>query len=164
MPRLHHSAEIEVRAPAAAAFAIVERDILAVNDEPGAISGHRPMSEGALRQGFRWQQWGMHERHACFTQWRITAVERARLLEQESWHFCAVEQTDSYGGERWDFAERGDGTTVVTLSAWRAHPGIAGWLEKLLGDSGARLAAYSIRRRLNFVQFEAERYEAPAAA
>jgi hypothetical protein len=122
------------------------------------------MSQGALQQGFRWQQWGMHERYACFTEWRITAVERARLLEQESWHFCAVEQMDSYGGERWDFVERGDGTTLVTLSAWRARPGLAGWLEKLLGGPCARLAAYSIHRRLNVVQFEAERYEAPAAA
>ena len=157
MPRIYDNAEIEVRAPAAAAFAIVERDILTVSDEPGAISGHRPMSPGPLRQGFRWQQWGMHERHSCFTEWRITAVETPRMLEQESWHYCAVARADGYSGERWDFVERGDGTTLVTLNAWRSRPGLAGWLEKLWGGPCARLAEYSIRRRLNVVQFEAER-------
>ena len=36
--------------------------------------------------------------------------------------------------------------------------------KKLLGGPCARIAAYSIRRRLNFVQFEAERYDVSAAA
>jgi hypothetical protein len=154
VPLLRDRAEIEVRAPAAAAFAVVERDILAVEDKPDAMTGHRPVQEGPLRRGFRWRQWLVHERRNCLTEWVVTEVEPPRVLEQDSWHFCAVAGRPSESGERWEFDERSDGSTLVCLSAWRVHPGLGGWLLKARGRSEA---AISLRRRLAYVQFEAER-------
>jgi hypothetical protein len=156
VPLVRHTAEIEVRAPAAAAFAVVERDMLAVRDEPDAMSGHRPAAEGPLRTGFRWRQWLVHERQHCVTEWVVRKVDAPLFLEQDSWHYCAAAQWASEGGERWEFVEGSDGRTRVKLSAWSVH-GLGGWVVRLLDPGTARQAKLSLRKRLAYVQFAAER-------
>ena len=76
-------------------------------------------------------------------------------------HFCADLGTEARGGERWEFAERDDGWTVVTLSTWRLRPGLKGWLEKVFGSGITPTVKTSIQRRLAVVQFEAERVTGP---
>jgi hypothetical protein len=105
VPAVHRTAEIDVLAPASAAFAVVAADVLTVNDDPSAMTGHRPLHNGPLRAGFRWQQTVVHERLVCRTDWTVTAVEEPQFLEQESSHLCAVARRVMNGGERWEFSE-----------------------------------------------------------
>jgi hypothetical protein len=158
VPEIHETAEIEVRAPAAVAFEVIAGDLLKVVDEPDAMAGHRPADHGPLRNGFRWRQWIVHERRRCLSEWVVTSVEPPSHLQQSMWHFCAVSKSQVFGGERWDFADRGDGLTVVTLRAWTVREGLDGWLQKLLTwrrETGAR--NLSLWKRLAYLQFEAER-------
>jgi hypothetical protein len=158
MPEIHQSAKIEVGAPAAVAFEVIAGDLLEVVDDPDAMSGRRPADGGPLRQGFRWRQWIVHDRQRCLSDWVVTSVEPPFHLQQSMWHFCAVSKSQSFGGERWEFTERGDGTTVVALRSWLVREGLGGWLQKLLtwgGDGGAK--CMSLRKRLAYVQFKAER-------
>lgn len=157
MPAIQQKAEIDVRAPAAAAFAIVAGDVLKTDDDPEAMVGHRPIHAGPLRKGFRWQQTVVHERLVCRTDWVVTAVEEPRLLEQTSSHLCAVAQRVLDGGERWEFDEGDDGSTRVTLHSWRVRQGFSAWLEKVFGSAQSRSLDVSLRKRLAYVQFTAER-------
>jgi hypothetical protein len=154
MPTVREEAEIDVRAPALFAFGIVAGDLMLVNDDPDAVAGHRPVDPGPLRSGFRWQQTLAHERRVCRTDWTITALHEARLLEQSFTHLCTVSGRVLDGGERWEFVEAEDGSTVVKLTAWRERPGLDGWLERIFG---CRAWGVSLRNRLNNVQFRAER-------
>ncbi|HKP21263.1 MAG TPA: hypothetical protein VJT68_07085 [Thermoleophilaceae bacterium] len=154
MPTVREEAEIDVRAPAAVAFGIVTGDLMQVNDDPEAVAGNRPIDAGPLRSGFRWQQTLAHERRVCRTDWTITNLHEARLLEQSFTHLCAVSGRVLDGGERWEFLQGEDGSTRVRLSAWRERPGLDGWLERIFGSRGWSV---SLRRRLNNIQFRAER-------
>jgi hypothetical protein len=157
VPAVTGTAKIEVRAPADAAFAVVARDILAVKDDPAAMGGHRPLVDGPLREGFRWQQTVVHERKVCRTDWLVTKVKPPWLLEQTMEHLCAVARRELFGGERWELEVARDGSTVVTLRSWWEKPGVGGWLEKIRGlvlGSGFDL---SLKKRLAYVQFEAEK-------
>jgi hypothetical protein len=157
MPIIQHEEQIDVRAPAASAFAVISRDILAVDDDPDAMTGHRPLVPGPLREGFRWRQRVVHNRRHCRIDWLVTRLEPGRLLEQSMDHYCADLQKQTRGGERWEFAELADGTTRVTLREWRVAPGLDGWLRKLLGSNVAVLMSVELRKRLAYVQFAAER-------
>jgi len=157
MPELHKSAEIEVRAPASVAFEVIAGDLLEVVDDPGAMSGHRPADGGPLRRGFRWRQWVVHERQHCLSDWVVTSVESPFHLEQSMWHFCAVSKSQTFGGERWELMERGEGSTLVSLRSWIVRDGPGGWLQKLLtGGCDSEARDLSLRRRLAYVQFKAE--------
>lgn len=155
VPEIQDSAEIEVRAPAAVAFEVIASDLQKVVDEPDSMTGHRPADGGPMRKGFRWRQWIVHERRRCMSEWVVTAVEPPFHLQQSMWHFCAVAKNQLTGGERWDLTEQDDGSTLVSLRAWTRREGLTGWLEKLLGGRGGR--SLSLRKRLAYVQFEAER-------
>jgi hypothetical protein len=72
-------------------------------------------------------------------------------------HYCADAEREMRARERWEFAERGDGTTQVTLHWWRDAPGLTGWLQKLLGNDAEPITRAELRRRLAHVQFTAER-------
>ena len=157
MPTLTHTAQIDVRAPAAVAFDVVERGILAVVDDPDSMSGHRPVDTGRLREGFRWQQTLVHERRVCRTDWVVARLDAPRLLEQTMEHLCAVSMREVLGGERWELEGDGEGGTTVSLTAWRVAPGLDGWFQRLFGDRQRRAVGLSIRRRLAHVQFAAER-------
>jgi hypothetical protein len=157
MPSVHLKAEIDVRAPASAAFAVVAADVLKVDDDPGAMTGHRPVDAGPVREGFRWQQTVVHERVLCRTDWTVTAVEEPRLLEQTSAHLCAVARRVMNGRERWEFLEGEDGSTRVTLHTWWDSPGLAGWLGKIFGPRLTGQTNLPLKKRLAYVQFEAER-------
>ena len=155
VPEIQDSAEIEVRAPAAVAFEVIASDLQKVVDEPDSMTGHRPADGGPMRKGFRWRQWIVHERRRCMSEWVVTAVEPPFHLQQSMWHFCAVAKNQVSGGERWDLTEQDDGSTLVSLRAGRGARASTGWLEKLLGGRGGR--NLSLRKRLAYVQFEAER-------
>jgi hypothetical protein len=155
VPEIQDSAEIEVRAPAAVAFEVIASDLQNVLDEPDSMTGHRPVDGGPMRKGFRWRQWIVHERRRCMSDWVVTSVEPPFHLQQSMWHFCAVAKNQVTGGERWDLTEQDDGSTLVSLRAWTSREGLTGWLEKLLGGGGGR--SLSLRKRLAYVQFEAER-------
>jgi hypothetical protein len=154
---IRQKAEIEVRASPRAAFAVVEGDILAVSEDSDAMARHRPLDAGPLREGFRWQQTIVHDRLVCRTDWVVTEIEDARVLEQTSSHLCAVAQRVVDGGERWEFSERDDGSTHVTLRCWRLSPGPRGWWGKMFGPSLPRETNFSLMKRLAYVQFAAER-------
>jgi hypothetical protein len=157
VPAIQHKAEIDVRAPAAAAFAIVAGDVLKANENPDAMARHRPLDAGPLRRGFRWQQTVVHERLVCRTDWVVTALEEPRVLEQSSSHLCAVAQRVLDGGERWEFDESDDGSTRVTLLSWRERKGFSAWFEKILGSGMSQGLELSLKKRLAYVQFQAER-------
>ena len=67
MPSLTHSATLDVRAPADVAFAVIARDMVKADDDPDAMTGHRPLDDGPLREGFRWRQRVIHNRKECST-------------------------------------------------------------------------------------------------
>jgi hypothetical protein len=157
MPAIALKAKIDVRAPADAAFAVIARDILAVKDDPDAMEGHRPLADGPLRQGFRWRQTLVHERKVCRTDWLVTELRPPWLLEQSMEHLCAVARRELFGGERWELEVAGDGSTVVTLRSWWQRPGLDGWLEKIVGLVTGNWKNVSLKKRLAYVQFEAER-------
>jgi hypothetical protein len=154
--KILHSATIAVDAASEVAFDVVAGDVMKVDDDPGKMGGHRPLTEGPLREGFRWQQRVVHNRKLCHTWWSVTEAARPKVLEQTMVHFCADAQRESQGGERWEFHERGTGSTVVELHSWRTIRGLAGWIAKLLHE-GERSETLALKRRLAYVQFEAER-------
>jgi hypothetical protein len=157
MTEIAHTAEIEVRAPVEAAFAVVAEDILAVEDDPAGSTGHRPIDEGPLRVGFRWQQTIVHDRAVCRTDWIVTELREPWVLEQALEHLCTATRREILGGERWQFEEAGDGSTLVTVRAWRrGRGGLGGWLERLRASRDDATHS-SLRKRLASVQFRAER-------
>jgi hypothetical protein len=157
VPAVHRTAEIDVRASPSVAFAVVAADILAVREDGDAMARHRPVDTGPLRKGFRWQQTIVHDRLVCRSDWTVTTLEDSRLLEQSFSHLCAVAQRVVEGGERWEFAERDDGSTQVTLRCWRESPGLTGWLGKIFGPPVTGETNFSLMKRLAYVQFAAER-------
>jgi hypothetical protein len=157
VPAVTRTAKVDVRAPADAAFAVVARDILAAKDDPDAMEGHQPLVDGPLREGFRWQQTVVHERKVCRTDWLVTEVKPPWLLEQSMEHLCAVARRELFGGERWELEVASDGSTVVTLRSWWDKPGLAGWLEKLSGLVVGDGTIVSLKKRLAYVQFKAEK-------
>jgi hypothetical protein len=48
------------------------------------MTGQGPLTDGALREGFRWQQRVVHNRKVCGTWWCVTEVARPRVLEREA--------------------------------------------------------------------------------
>jgi hypothetical protein len=140
MTEIAHTAEIEMRAPAEAAFAVVAEDILA----------------SPLRVGFRWHETVAHDRSLCRTDWIVTELREPFVLEKTMGHLCLAARRDFMGGERWHFEESGGDLTRVTLRAWRRRAGIRGWLERLFA-SRDHAAVLSLRKRLADVQFRAER-------
>jgi hypothetical protein len=135
VPKVSQTAKIEVRALAQSAFAVVERDILAVDDEPDRMSGHRPLVAGPLREGFRWQQTLVHERRVCRTDWVVAELRSPWVLEQTMEHLCAVSAEEAARLR----AVRGGaelGTVVDDESTERA--GTAQPLELNIGAVGRR--------------------------
>ena len=61
------------------------------------------------------------------------------------------------GGERWEFAEGADGSTRVTLLSWRERKGLSAWFQKILGSGLSQGLELSLKKRLAYVQFQAER-------
>jgi hypothetical protein len=157
MPAITSEAKIDVRAPANVAFEVVAEDILRHEQRLDSMIGQRPLDEGPLRTGFRWRQTLVHERRQCHSDWTVTELQPGRVLEQTMLHFCFVALREVRGGERWEFVQAADGTTLVTLRAWRLKPGLAGWLEKVLGSPLKQRTSIDLRKRLAHVQFQAER-------
>lgn len=154
--KVTHSAEVEVRAPAKAAFAVIADDILAAEDDSDEMTAHRPIDQGPLRVGLRWQQTMVHDRAVCRTDWVVTELRDPCVLEQAMDHLCDAARREVTGGERWQFEEASDGTTIVTLRSWRLRPGAGGWLESVFASPDDATGA-SLRKRLAYVQFRAER-------
>ena len=154
---MRQSATITVDAAPAVVFDLVAGDLMAVDDDPDAMTGHRPVTDGPLRAGFRWRQRVIHNRQECGAEWCVTEVERPRVLEQTMVHFCADAQREYRGGERWEFVSADAGRTLVALRSWRAARGLTGWLERFLGEGPRSAHAISLKQRLAYVQFEAER-------
>jgi hypothetical protein len=155
MAPLKQTETIDVRAPAQVAYDVVAGDLLKVVDGPDAMVSRRPLDEGPLRVGFRFGTTVVHNRKLCVSKLEISELDAGRLLEQSFSHYCADSERETRGGDRWEFAARADGSAVVTLSSWRQRHGLGGWLLKLLGSGEA--ARLELRKRLAYVQFEAER-------
>jgi hypothetical protein len=156
MPKIRHSATIAVDAASEVAFDVVAGDVMRVDDDPSRMTGHRPLTEGPVREGFRWQHRVVHNRKLCHTWWSVTHAARPKVLEQTMVHFCADSKRESQGGERWEFHERSTGSTEVELHTWLTIRGLAGWIAKLLHE-GERSELLGLKKRLAYVQFEAER-------
>ena len=140
MTEIAHNAEIDVRAPAEAAFAVVAEDILA-----------RP-----LRVGVRWHETVLHDCSVCRTDWIVTELREPFVLEKTMGHLCLAARRDFMGGERWQFEESGRDSTRITLRSWRRPTGLGGWLERLFAPRD-QATLLSLRDRLAYVQFRAER-------
>ena len=157
MPKIRHSATLAVNAATEVAFEVVAEGVMAVADDPDKMVGQRPLTDGPLREGFRWQQTVVHNRKLCHTWWCITEAVRPLVLEQTMLHFCADAQREIHGGERWEFHVDDGGSTLVELRSWRSNRGVAGWIEKLLREGAPSGATLPLKKRLAYVQFEAER-------
>jgi hypothetical protein len=157
MPAISRSAKIDVHAPAEAILAVLAADVLATVDDPNSMVGHRPIDSGPLREGFRWFQTVAHDRKWCRTDWVVTELRPGQTLEQSMSHFCAHTQRALTGGERWELTAGEDGATLVNLSTWRDHEGLSGWLGKLQRAATGGGDTMDLKRRLAYVQFEAER-------
>lgn len=140
MTEIAHTAEIEVRAPAEAAFAVVAEDILA---DP-------------LRVGFHWHETVLHDRSVCRTDWIVTELREPFVLEKTMEHLCRAARRDFMGGERWQFEKLGRDSTRITLRAWRRPTGLGGWLERLFAPRD-QATLLSLKKRLAYVQFRTER-------
>jgi hypothetical protein len=140
MTEIAHTAEIEVRAPAEAAFAVVAEDILA---DP-------------LRVGFRWHETVVHGRSVCRTDWIVTELREPFVLEKAMGHLCLAARREVMGGERWHFEESGHGSTRITLRAWRRGAGLGDRLQRLFAARD-QATLVSLSKRLAYVQFRAER-------
>jgi hypothetical protein len=154
--KVTHSAEIEVRAPAEAAFAVLAEDIVAVEDDSVEMTTHWPIDQGSLRVGLCWQQITVHERAVRRTGWVVTELREPYVLEQAMAGLCGAARQEVIGGERWELEETSDGTTIVTLRSWRERPGLGGWLESLFA-SPDDATGVALRKRLAAVQLRAER-------
>jgi hypothetical protein len=86
------------------------------------------------------------------------------VLEQTMEHLCAISRRVVRSGERWELGDDGEGGTTVTLNTWRCASGLDGWLQKLFGDRQRGAIGISLRKRLAYVQFAAERVGAPPVA
>jgi hypothetical protein len=73
---------------------------------------------------------------------------------------CAKAHRVQASGDRWELAEDA-GVTCVRLSWWLIRTGPGAWLTTFLGTGRSNLPAASLRRRLAYLQFEAERIGAP---
>jgi hypothetical protein len=149
---------IHVAAPATVIYDLLTEQLAETKDDPKAITKQKPLDEGPVRPGFSYEQTVVHSRQVCRSEWTITRAERPSVLEETMDHFCAVVSKESKGGDRWELREA-DGSTYVTLTAWKERPGIGGLLLKLFGDEQS--STMSVKRRLNYVQFEAERRNKP---
>jgi hypothetical protein len=134
---------------------VITGDLLEATDGSGSMTSHRPLDDGPLRPGFRFETTVVHNRMLCLSAGEITAIEAGRMLEQSIDHYCADSERVTHAGERWELAELPEGSTIVTLSLWRRRPGLSGWVQKLLGTDEA--TRQSLRKRLAFLQYEAER-------
>jgi hypothetical protein len=150
MPAVTVTETIDVRAPASVAYEVITGDLLTISDGPDALTSHRPLDDGPLRPGFRFETTVVHNRKLCLSASEITAVAEGRYLEQAFDHYCADAERVTHFGERWELAEQADGSTVVTLSTWRQRR----LLRLFDRDEVTRI---SLRRRLAVVQFAAER-------
>jgi hypothetical protein len=79
-----------VNAAVEVAFGLVPADVMAVADDPDKMVGHRPLTDGPLREGFRGEQTVVHNRKLCHTWW----------FEQTMRLFCADAERELQGGER----------------------------------------------------------------
>jgi hypothetical protein len=145
---------IHVAAPATVIYDLLTEELAATNDDPKAMTKRRPLDEGPVRPGFRYESTVVHNRHVCRSEWTITRAERPSVLEETMDHFCAEASKESKGGDRWELREA-NGSTYVTLTVWKERTGIGGLLLKWFGDKQS--SRMSVKMRLNYAQFEAER-------
>jgi len=72
-------------------------------------------------------------------------------------HFCAGSQRELEGGERWEFRVDDAGATLVELRSWRHNRGVGEWIDSLIGGGARSDTTLSLKKRVAYVQFEAER-------
>jgi hypothetical protein len=154
MPTLTTKDSIEVRAPVTLIYDLLTEDLLTPSDNPESMTKRRPLDEGPVRPGFRYEQTVIHNRHTCRSEWTVTRADRPGVIEETREHFCAEASKELKGGDRWELRDL-DGSTFVTLTAWTHRPGIGGLILKWLGDHS--VSKMGVKRRLAYVQFEAER-------
>jgi hypothetical protein len=160
---LKRSVDIEIRAQPAIAFAIVTSEVAQTVGARDAIEEHHPLTEGPVRPGFRWRQTLVHERHRCSMDWTVRHADQPSRFEQSYEHHCTVTDRRSTGGEAWTFVQRAD-TTLVTLTTWRERSLLTTPIRILLAGGLAPGEHTSLRQRLSYVQFQAERQERAQSA
>ena len=145
---------IDVAAPATVIYDLLTEELAVPRDDPKAMTKRRPLDDGPVRPGFRYEATVVHNRHLCRSEWTVTRAERPNVLEETMDHFCAEASKKVTGGDRWELREA-DGLTYVTLTAWKDRPGIGGLLIKWFGDH--QVSKMGVKTRLAYAQFEAER-------
>jgi hypothetical protein len=149
---------IQVVAPAAVIYDLLTEQLAETKDDPESMVKRRPLDAGPVTSGFRYEMTVVHDRHLCRSEWTITRAERPTVVEEVMDHFCAAASRPLKGGDRWELRAAGGGGTHVTLTAWYDRPGLAVLLIKWFGDKS--VSKSSVKRRLAYVQFEAERRSA----
>jgi hypothetical protein len=155
MARISVKDNIHVAAPATVIYDLLTEELAATNDDPKAMTKRRPLDEGPVRAGFRYEATVVHNRHLCRSEWTVTRSERPSVLEETMDHFCADASKTVKGGDRWELRDANGVATYVTLTAWKDRPGMGGLLIKWFGDRS--VSKTGVKTRLAYVQFEAER-------
>lgn len=154
MARTSVKDSIHVAAPATAVYDLLSEGLADAHDDPKAMTKRRPLDEGPVRPGFRYETTVIHNRHLCRSEWTVTRADRPRVLEESMDHFCAAASKTVKGGDRWELRDA-NGETYVTLTAWKDRPGIGGLFIKWFADRS--VSKTGVKTRLAYVQFAAER-------
>lgn len=163
MASLKTSVDIEIRTKPDIPFGIVTSEVAQTVGAGDAIEEHHPLTDGPVQPGFRWRQTIVHERHRCSMDWTVRYADQPSRFEQSYEHHCTVTDRRSTGGEGWTFVERGD-TTLVTLTTWRERSLLTTPIRVLLARGLAPGEHTSLRHRLSYLQFEAERQDQARSA
>ena len=156
MPTVSLKESVQINAPAAVIYELITEHVSLTVDEPEAIVKQRPLDEGPIRPGFRYETTMVHNRHLCGSKWTVTRAEPPYVLEQTMVHTCAEASKTITGGDRWELSEDPSGSsTLAILTVWKTRPGLDGLIKKLLADRS--VSRTNLKVRLNSAQFESER-------
>jgi hypothetical protein len=156
MPTVSLKETVQINASATVIYDLITEHVSLTVDQPEAVVKQRPLDEGPVRAGFRYETTVVHNRHLCGSKWTVTRAERPYVLEQTMVHTCAEASKTITGGDRWELNEEPTGaSTLVTLISWKTRPGLDGLIKKLFGDRS--VSRTNLKVRLNSAQFESER-------
>jgi hypothetical protein len=142
------TAHVEVDAPLEAVFSVLVRDR---TEFPGNNEVHfrERVGDEPMGLGYRYKATFIHRRHRCEMQCRISAFDRARVLEESYYHRCEVGKRTVQGTLRYELMPHQGGTTLIATHRLRIS-GPQGWLAAMLPQCS------TLRPKLEFLASRVE--------